>query len=159
MIGKHILVVADSRPTDAPFGPMHRDDWLDAVALVIECPTGTCGWTECREEHIIPAPCTNCPGLAECGSTGTCEDPDPDSGDTMVFHGIEHEYRCGYRYGYGWMVPFGRCVVDSNIRWDPSTAVEIAEVHGPGRWLVDDEWIDDCDVTLLFAGTAPEVAA
>lgn len=123
------------------------DDWHEDQPYFdysIEClaPEKCGGWQECVEPHEVDG------NSAADGPWGSDESAPWFEEDYYVFHDVEHEWR----YGYGWTVPFEGCVVAANdSAYD--YAHDIGVEHGPGRYVVDDEW-DDCSVALLFAGVA-----
>lgn len=108
----------------------------------IEClvPERCGGWQECGETHEVD-------GLNAADGPWEGDDGAPwFEQEEFVFHGVEHEWR----YGYGWTVPFEGCVVAANDSVYEN-AHEIGCGHGPGRYLVDDDWDDTCCILHLIA--------
>lgn len=123
MSAEHVLVVAKS------------DDWHDddpAWDFAVECcnPDQCNGFIECDKAHD---------GMDPNEETS----PAYDQTENVLIHGEHHDWH----YGFGWCVPFNGCVVKGVGNWTDS-AWDIASDHGAGRFVVEDEWDDDC--SLLF---------
>jgi hypothetical protein len=141
----HIVTIRESEDHH-PDDPDYRCE--------IECiaPEKCGGWWECMEAHEVDGVsaadgpyASVCPS---CGGEGDEHVPWCDR-DEFEFHGVEHTWR----YGYGWTVPYEGCIVQANDSgWDD--LYDIAREHGPGRYLVDDDW-DDTTCYLTYAGEAP----
>lgn len=131
----HILVLTKS------------DDWDEEHPYFnhqIEClNVEKCGgWAECMKPHEVDGKSAN-------DGPWDADDDDPwIDEEEFTFHGVEHTWH----YGYGWTTPFKGCVVAEN---DAACdyAHDIGVEHGPGRYVVDDEW-DDTDCTLMYVGPA-----
>ena len=104
----------------------------------IECPTGTCGWIECEEDH----PCEDHP---DGDPDDDCEVCEPVDGDEHHFHGQCHEYMtCA-----DWTVPYDGCCVD--VASDGRIFDLVYDLPSTGRYYIDDDW-DDTDCTLSLIG-------
>ena len=114
-----------------------RDEYgyLVDYEYTIECPTGTCGWTECEEDH----PCEDHP---DGGSEDYCEVCDAIFGDEHQFHGRHHEFMT-----FGWSVEYNGCCVES-YGCDGVFDV-ISELPGGGRYYIEDDWDEYCTLSLI----------
>lgn len=104
-------------------------------------PTKCGGFQECPDEHQV-------------AGVSAADGPDADESapwfdeEEFEFHGVMHEWR----YGFGWTVPFDGCVVSDALNWNCDSAADIADRHGAGVHVVDDEW-DDSSCTLIWVKT------
>lgn len=134
--GHHLIVTKE-----ADFDP--EDPYYDTQILCL-APEKCGGWWECREPHEVDG------RSAEAGPWNS-EDCDPwVEEEEFTFHGVEHTWR----WGYGWTVPYPGCVVavnDSAVEG----ADELAQQHGEGRYLVDDDW-DETTCYLTYVSTVEE---
>lgn len=98
------------------------------------------GWTTCSAAFWYDVESVRTGDRATCTVAPECAtDLDPDDDDVRVMHGVEHTWH----YSWGWTVPYDGCTVadyDSlhDFVWD------LARDHGPGVYLVADDWDDDC---------------
>ena len=107
-----------------------EEEHLVDYEYTIECPTGTCGWIECMEEH----PCEDHPAGEEGSDCEACE---PNFGDEYQFHGQRHEFMT-----FGWAVEYNGCCVRSD-GCDNVVGI-ISVLPRTGRYYVEDYW-DDWD--------------
>ena len=116
---------------------IERDEEGDLVdyEYTIECPTVTCGWIECREEH----PCEDHPAWEECSD---CEVCCPIFGDECQFHGRDHEFTT-----FGWSVEYNGCGVRSDGCDDVADIISI--LPGAGRYYIEDDWDEYCTLSLI----------
>lgn len=102
----------------------------------VECLGKCWSWQECRKDHVVDG--------REATDPYDCEPNDPWEGvDEFDFHGVTHVYNHN-----GWCEKKEECALTVN---DVSTsAYDILAIHGPGSYLVEDEWWDDYNATLTF---------
>ena len=117
-----------------------RDEDGDLVdyEYTIECPTGTCGWIECREEH----PCEDHPGGWE-EEDSDCKVCDPNFGDEHQFHDRDHEFMT-----FGWSVEYNGCCVRDGDCADVADIISFM-LPGVGRYYVKDDWDEYCTLSLI----------
>lgn len=132
----HVLVITKS------------DDWHEDQPdfdSAIECQSvEKCGgWWECMDPHEVDGD-SAADGPWECDLNAPWNER-----DEFTFHGFEHTWR----YGFGWTVPYEGCIV-AQADSVSDYAHDIGHEHGPGRYLVDDDW-DDTDCTLIYVSEAP----
>ena len=119
-------------------------------------------WTEDDPEYRWTVTCLNpnaCNGWQECPEDHNGYDPkDKDSlaydeWEDVEIHGVLHEWH----WGHGWTVPYEGCCVADNLNcWGGvDSADDIAQEHGVGTHVVDDDW-DDTDLTLTWVKTIAE---
>lgn len=136
---EHVLTVtkhADWHPDD-PY-------WVWDVACATPDLCG--GWWECLNPHEVDGV-----SAADGPYDGDETLPWCDE-DEFEFHGVLHTWR----YGHGWTVPYDGCVVQTADLGDD--VCEIAREHGPGSYVVDDDW-DDTDCRLGFVRPAEPAPA
>lgn len=104
----------------------------------IECvdPTSCGGWQECDGDHD---------GYDPEEETSPAYDEEED----VLIHGVLHEWR------YGWTIPYEGCPVADALNWSTiDSAWDLAQQHGAGVHVVDDDW-DDTYCTLMWVRTLP----
>lgn len=138
----------------------HEWNW----SITCLAPEKCGGWQECGKEHRLEGvsaadgPYDNdCPGwhgpyLADDAHDKRMQAESAQhypwcDEDEFEFHGVLHTWR----YGYGWTIPFDGCAVAANLSW-ADEAWDIADEHGEGSHVVDDDW-DDTDLTLIYVRT------
>lgn len=116
---------------------------LDYESSITCTTTGCNGWQECREPHVVE------------GYDGPNDGPDDSEEDApwadreeFEFHGVLHTWRGGW----GWTVPFVGCVLAEQDLAD--YIHDIYAEHGPGEYLVDDDWWDETHSSISAVSMA-----
>ena len=137
-----------------PEHPEERD-----YRIVCLDPEQCIGWSECNELHEVdgqPAACG--PYSCDCPDDQPgCLGDEPGEGDRprppwfdaeeFDFHGITHTWRSGW----GWTVPYPRCIVaGTDAEWPDQ--IEQTPI---GAWEIDEEWVDESDCYLSFTTWPP----
>lgn len=128
----HVLTITRSADWD------HEDPAYDFAITCVE-PKLCNGYWECSGDHS---------GFDPNDETSPAYDE-----EEFQIHGEWHTYR----YSIGWTVAYPGCVVATCDSLGDS-AHWIADEHGPGHFIVDDEWGDPGDVWLHMVERLPDYA-